>query len=53
MKDETIIALAGMGCSTLLAIAALWKGYDTAIIMSVGTLVGTIVGYAFGVRKKT
>jgi len=46
LKDETIIALFGMGCSTAIAIAAMWKGIDTTIIVGVAGTLGTAVGYA-------
>jgi len=52
MKDETIVALFGMGCAAALGLGALWKGFDTALVMALGTMIGTIAGYAYGVQKR-
>jgi len=52
LKDETIVALFGIICSTLLGIIALIQRIDTALFMAVGSVIGGIVAYAYGRRKK-
>jgi len=52
MKDETILTLTAMLCTTTLTIVALWKGYDTALLISAFTLIGSLVGYEMGKWKK-
>jgi len=52
LKDTTIVAIVGLVCAAGLGIACVLKGIDSAIIASVAVSIGTIVGYAFGVRKK-
>jgi len=52
MKDETILTLTAMLCTTTLTITALLKGYDTAILISAFTLIGSMVGYEVGKWRK-
>jgi len=52
MKDETILTLTAMLCTTTLTIVALWKGYDTALLISAFTLIGSLVGYEMGKWKR-
>jgi len=52
LKDETIVALFGIICSTLLGIIALIQRIDTALFVAVGSVIGGIVAYAYGRRKK-
>jgi len=52
VKDETIVALFGIGCSTLLGIIALIQRIDTALFMAVGSAIGGIVAWVYKGRKK-
>ena len=51
MKDETVLAALGMACATAIGLAAIVKGYDHTIIASISTLIGVIIGYAYGKGK--
>lgn len=50
MNDKTIIALVGLICLTALACMALYMGINGVLLASITTIIGTIAGYAFGVR---
>jgi len=52
MKDSTIMGLTGIVCGTSVIIFCIQKGYDTGLISSFFTLIGIVIGYAYGVRKK-
>jgi len=51
MEDKTILGIFGLGCLTTLASIALYKNIDGTLLASVVGVIGTIVGYAFGVKK--
>jgi len=50
MKDNIIMGMVGLICLTVLACVALLLGIDGTVLASVCAIMGTIVGYAFGVR---
>ena len=52
MKDKTIMGIIGLICLTVLACVALLMGINGVLLASIATIIGTIVGYAFGVRPK-
>lgn len=52
MRDSTILALFGLGCATAMGLVCLVQGIDSVVLASVCGLIGTVVGYAFGVRGK-
>jgi len=53
VKDETIVALFGIGCSTFLGALALIQRIDTALFMAVGGAIGGIVAYAYQKRRES
>jgi len=52
MKDETILTLTGIICTTILTSIALAKGMDNALLISAFTLIGTLLGYEVGKWRK-
>jgi len=52
MKDSTMLGLTAIICGTVALIFCIHKGYDTGLIATFFTLLGTIIGYAYGVKKK-
>ena len=50
MQDKMIMGLVALICLTALASVALIMNIDGVLLASITTIIGTIVGYAFGVR---
>jgi len=51
MKEKHVVGLFGVGCLTAIGIACVLKGIDATIILGVGAIIGTVVGYAYGVLR--
>ena len=51
MEDKFIVAIVGIGSVTVIGCVCVARGMDGALIGTVCTLIGTMVGYVFG--KKT
>ena len=52
MEDKAIVAIVGIGAITAVGCVCVAKGMDGALVGTVCTLIGTIIGYVFGVTKK-
>ncbi len=50
MKDKTIMGIIGLICLTVIVCVALLMGINGVLVGSICTIIGTIVGYAFGVK---
>ena len=47
--DRNYVAIAGIICLTLIAVASLVTNHDRTIVIAMVGLVGTIIGYVFSV----
>jgi len=45
------VVIAGVVCLTAICISALWKSIDTTLVATVAGIIGTIIGYMYGVKK--
>ena len=52
MKDNIILGIVGLICLSVIVCVALLMKIDGVLVGSICTIIGTIVGYAFGVRPK-
>ncbi|MDI6905664.1 MAG: hypothetical protein QMD13_09330 [Candidatus Bathyarchaeia archaeon] len=51
MKDSTVLGITGMVCGTIGMALCLLRDYDHTVVAAFFTLIGTIIGYAYGVRR--
>jgi len=48
MEDTTLVKLTSIVCLTAIVITALLHGIDSALVGTVGAIIGGIAGYTFG-----
>lgn len=52
MEDRYLVAIVGLVCLTVIVCTAISHGINGVLISSTAGIIGTIVGYCFGVVKK-
>ena len=48
MEDKAVVAIVGIASVAAIACTCVAKGMDGALVGTVCTIIGTIVGYVFG-----
>jgi len=51
MEDKTALAITGVLTLGAICISCIFRNIDGTIIAGVAGIIGTVIGYAFGVKK--